>query len=215
MFPFPFSFLSGAAPDVPVDRIANAEAMSFNGTDQYVEVSNSTAFNLGTAFTISGWFNFTSNKYQGLISFDNNLTRGWFLFQISTSNEIRLFDGTTTVTLKTSYTTTNQWDHFAITYNGTDVVFYINGVQQTTQAASLDLQTNGNDGVIGNNQFASGRFFNGKIDEVGLFNTALSASKIQQIYDATAVVGGVPQTANLFTGGLSSSLVYWNRMGDS
>jgi len=201
--------------DIPVDRIANAEAMSFNGTDQYVEVSNSTAFNLGTAFTISGWFNFTSNKYQGLISFDNNLTRGWFLFQISTSNEIRLFDGTTTVTLKTSYTTTNQWDHFAITYNGTDVVFYINGVQQTTQAASLDLQTNGNDGVIGNNQFASGRFFNGKIDEVALFNTALSASKIQQIYDATAVVGGVPQTANLFTGGLSSSLVYWNRMGDS
>jgi len=201
--------------DIPVDRIANAEAMSFNGTDQYVEVSNSTAFNLGTAFTISGWFNFTSNKYQGLISFDNNLTRGWFLFQISTSNEIRLFDGTTTVTLKTSYTTTNQWDHFAITYNGTDVVFYINGVQQTTQAASLDLQTNGNDGVIGNNQFASGRFFNGKIDEVALFNTALSASKIQQIYDATAVVDGVPQTANLFTGGLSSSLVYWNRMGDS
>jgi hypothetical protein len=60
--------------------------------------------------------------------------------------------------------------------------------------------------------------FNGTdqyIDEVAIFNTALSASKIQQIYDATAVVGGVPQTANLFTGGLDSSLVYWNRMGDS
>ena len=41
------------------------------------------------------------------------------------------------------------------------------------------------------------------------------AEKITQIYDATAVVDGVPQTANLFTGGLSSSLVYWNRMGDS
>ena len=57
--------------------------------------------------------------------------------------------------------------------------------------------------------------FNGELDEVAIFNTALSASKIQQIYDATAVVDGVPQTANLFTGGLSSSLVYWNRMGDS
>jgi len=53
------------------------------------------------------------------------------------------------------------------------------------------------------------------IDEVAIFNTALSAEKITQIYDATAVVGGVPQTANLFTGGLDSSLVYWNRMGDS
>ena len=26
--------------DVPVDRIANAEAMSFNGTDQYVDIGN-------------------------------------------------------------------------------------------------------------------------------------------------------------------------------
>ncbi len=50
---------------------------------------------------------------------------------------------------------------------------------------------------------------------LAIFNKALSDSKIQQIYDATAVVGGVPQTANLFTGGLDSSLVYWNRMGDS
>ena len=35
MFPFPFSFIAPAA-DVPVGQIANAEAMSFNGTDTYV-----------------------------------------------------------------------------------------------------------------------------------------------------------------------------------
>ena len=54
---------------------------------------------------------------QGLISFDNNPTRGWFLFQISTSNDIKLFDGTTSVTLKSSYTTTNQWDQGSRTTN--------------------------------------------------------------------------------------------------
>ena len=65
--------------------------------------SNSTDFNLGTSFTISGWFNFGSNKYQGLISFDatsGGSPRGWFLFQISSSNDIKLFDGTTALTLK-------------------------------------------------------------------------------------------------------------------
>ena len=67
------------------------------------------------------------------------------------------------------------------------------------------MQTNGSNGF----------FVDGDIDEVAVFNTALSASKIQQIYNATAVVGGVPQTANLFKGGLDTSLVYWNRMGDS
>ena len=31
MFPFPFSFLGSVVPDIPVEQIANAEAMSFNG----------------------------------------------------------------------------------------------------------------------------------------------------------------------------------------
>ena len=57
--------------------------------------------------------------------------------------------------------------------------------------------------------------FDGKLDEVAIFNRALSGPKIKQIYDATAVVSGEVKTANLFTGGLDTSLVYWNRMGDS
>ena len=45
--------------------------MNFDSADSdYVNIPNSTDFNLGTSFTISGWFNFGSNKYQGLISFD-------------------------------------------------------------------------------------------------------------------------------------------------
>jgi len=213
MFPFPFSFLSGAAPDVPVEQIANAEAMSFNGTDQYVNIPNNSVFNLGTSYTISGWFNVTSYvANMGYISFDSS-TRGWFLFHQSTN--LALYDGTAVRTLKASFTPTNAWNSYIITYDGTDLIFYLNGQQNSTQAVTSNLQTNGNDGQIGNQQFAAGRYFNGKIDEVAIFNTALSGPKIQQIYDATAVVDGVPQTANLFTGGLDSSLVYWNRMGDS
>ena len=219
MFPFPFSFLAPVV-DIPVDQIANAEAMSFNGTDQYVNIPNNSVFNLGTSFTISGWFNFNyTNSLRGLISFDSASTRGWFLYS-QAGNQIKLYDGFASppsgdFILTSSYTNSGSWDNFIITYDGTNLVFYINGVQESTQAVSVNLQTNGNDGAIGNNQFSAGRYFNGKIDEVAIFNTALSAEKITQIYDATAVVGGVPQTANLFTGRLDTSLVYWNRMGDS
>ena len=83
-----------------LDQVDNLYSYEFDGVGSAFTIPNNSAFNLGTAFTISGWFNFTSNKYQGLISFDNNPTRGWFLFQISTSNDIKLFDGTTTVVLK-------------------------------------------------------------------------------------------------------------------
>ena len=47
MFPFPFSFLGSVVPDIPVDRIANTEAMSFNGTDQYINVGDSNNFSFG------------------------------------------------------------------------------------------------------------------------------------------------------------------------
>ena len=56
MFPFPFSFLSGAAPDVPVERIANAEAMSFNGTDAYMNAGSSTELQITGDITVSAWF---------------------------------------------------------------------------------------------------------------------------------------------------------------
>ena len=153
---------------------------SFNfdsGSSEVIDITNNSIFNLGTSFTISGWFNFSSNKYQGLISFDSSSTRGWFLFQFS-DNSILLFDGTTSYTLKTSYTTTNQWDNFIVTYDGSNLIFYINGAQESTQSVSINLQANGNDGQIGNNQFASGRFFNGKMSNIALLDRALTEQEV-------------------------------------
>ena len=54
MFPFPFSFIAPVA-DIPVDQIANAEAMSFNGTDAYVD-ANYNSLNFNSGMSISSWF---------------------------------------------------------------------------------------------------------------------------------------------------------------
>ena len=171
----------------------------FVPSDDVINISNNSAFNLGTSFTISGWFNFDTYKYQGLISFDSSSTRGWFLFQF-TNADILLFDGTTSYTLKSSYTTTNQWDNFIVTYDGADLVFYINGVQESTQAVSVNLQTNGNDGQIGNNQFNTGRYFNGSISNVQVFNTALSSTEAETLYNYGSPIrtlANIPQNSNL------------------
>ena len=58
----------------------------------------------------------------------------------------------------------------------------------------------------GNNQF------NGDIDEVAIWNRALQLDDIQRIYNATNDNPG--KTANLWSAGLNTGLVYWNRMGD-
>ena len=232
MFPFPFSFLGSVVPDIPVDRIANTEAMSFNGTDTYIDAGDSNNFSFGNGesdspFSICTWVNMNdATRFRIINKYNINSPKEW-LFAVGGNDTLRLnlydMSSQTYIGKKSTSTLTiyqGAWIHLACTYDGSanssGIKLYLNGSQMndasndsggytamenTTQPVLIGWQ--GND------------YANGKIDEVAIFNTALSANKIQQIYDATAVVGGVPQTANLFTGGLSSSLVYWNRMGDS
>jgi hypothetical protein len=224
MFPFPFSFIAPVA-DIPVDRIANAEAMSFNGTDQYLSAEHNSSLNLSTAFTISIWINISGGtSFRGILAKKDLSVAAHGVYSMSiidANNNVRIYlNGATAGTTNTTLSN-NTWYHLAAVYNGsgsTDadrLKLYINGTD-TALTGSVPSSINSNtENLHVGAYYNTSLLFNGKLDEVAIFNTDLSAGKIQQIYDATAVVGGVPQTANLFTGGLSSSLVYWNRMGDS
>ena len=216
MFPFPFSFISGVAPDVPVERIANAKVMSFNGTDQYVD---NEIINLGANCTVSAWFKPTTSSTDYVLFGSSSLGSSYLLryylgsFYVSTGGGFYLgfsIGGNTVV---------NSWNYLAIEKTTDTITMYLknqNGeFSQSSTNSGISALSLSFDRIGAKSTNPASVLFTGQVDEVALFNTALSASKIQQIYDATAVVGGVPQTANLFTGGLSSSLVYWNRMGDS
>lgn len=225
--------------DVPVEQIANAEAMSFNGTDQYIDSGSSSNFQFqaSDSFTLSAWIyptvsqanrqtiignrNWNTSPYQGW-SFKTSLQSG------VNRIEMEIDSGTTVASY---YTTTgvglNQWHHVVGVYDasqsaiGDRFSFYINGSLVGKAAfsaqipATITYATKLTIGALQDQNGSQYAFWNGKLDEVAIFNKALSADKIQQIYNATAVVNGVTQTANLFTGGLDTSLVYWNRMGDS
>ena len=210
MFPFPFSFIGSAiVPDVPVEQIANAEAMSFNGTDQYVAFPATP--NTGD-ITISFWVKYSTGYMAYVASGDGIFTYLRFAYQYGKLSFVYAnvnYDLTTDIK-------DGNWHHVVVTYDQSEATVkgYTDGSLSETHTNKSAGTTN-NIQTIGASKTGSTGYFNGELDEVAIFNTALSASKIQQIYDATAVVDGVPQTANLFTGGLDSSLVYWNRMGDS
>ena len=214
-------------PDLPPDQIANRQAMSFNGTDQYVSAEHNSSLNLTTEFTVSMWVNISGGtNYRGLFTKGSINPYGYGSYSASiinnSNNKIRFYLGSSTSVAVNLTTNTglssNTWHHLAFVYNGSQgfAKVYIDGSQAPTSSATIpsSIYSNTEDFHIGA-YYSDSLLFNGKLDEVAVFNTALSGPKIKQIYDATAVVGGVPQTANLFTGGLSSSLVYWNRMGDS
>lgn len=231
MFPFPFSFLGSAiVPDVPVDRIANAEAMSFNGTDAYMFAETS-ALSGVSEFSISVWIksnNVGTGSSRDILSATQGSTSGTVILDAFQGQDILAHVGnTTTYNRYNGIISEGVWTHLVMVYDGSEstagnrVKLYKNGNLQTRTSASGSIPATSpsvtSSTYIGTWALnpGSSALFDGEMDELAIFNTALSASKIQQIYDATAVVNGVPQTANLFTGGLDSSLVYWNRMGDS
>ena len=213
MFPFPFSFIAPAA-DIPVEQIANAEAMSFNGTDQYINAGNDSSLAISGNFTISLWVNQTNTT-----AFSYLLDKGGagsninYRSGINSSNQVYFQINGNSLT-STGTITNGTWSHIVLVKSGTSMNIYIDNNAETPATAPATAYTGTENLEIGR-QTGGANYLAGSIDEVAVLDKALSADKIQQIYDATAVVGGVPQTANLFTGGLSSSLVYWNRMGDS
>ena len=75
----------------------------------------------------------------------------------------------------------NTWQHLAVTYDGTSFVFYINGNAVTNGTGSLG-PANTAPLQIGNS--GSCRGFFGLIDEVCLYDRALSAFEIQAVYNA-------------------------------
>jgi hypothetical protein len=88
--------------------------------------------------------------------------------------------------------TTNQWAHFAMTWDGTTVRAYVNGVLKaskvSTSTSQTTLMTGMSELVIGGYPPA---YFNGQIDEFRIWNVARSAAEIASTMNHT-LVGNEP-----------------------
>ena len=84
---------------------------------------------------------------------------------------------------------TNAWYHIAGVYNGSQLMIYINGVLQNTEdAIGNPTPSTGVVMNLGENPTWPGRFWNGKIDEVRIWNTARTQAEIQA-HMSTELIG--------------------------
>ena len=195
----------------------NNAAMSFNGTDQYIDGGSSSIFNLQGSFSVSLWVNSASfQNYVHLLSKLDTSYTGWRIQLDQTNVRIQTSNMSGGITVAKNMNTAT-WYHMCFTYDGTYLNYYQNGSNAISNNTSFvsPPSSNNNNFRIGKSGLtdAGGAAHNGQIDEVAIFNKALSLSEVGLIYDATNNNPG--KTGDLFTGGLASSLVYWNRMGDS
>ena len=175
-------------------KIGNS-SLRFDGNNERVSLSN---INLsGNRVSFMGWIkpsNIASNNGEGRIlskaTSNQNDDHIWMLSTDQNGSglivpRVRLNIGGNTTTLlgnNASEIANDQWVHIAATYNGEQLRLYRNGVLVGSTALQGTVSTSSAPAAIGN-QPQGGRGFEGLIDDVCLFNDAITTEEIRYLYN--------------------------------
>jgi len=134
-------------------------------------------------------FSTIANRFQFGYSNPNGQT--WHLVNTSTGIQANIHQASSTNNqvasslISKSPLTLGVWTHLVMTFDGTTHKLYINGVLAESRLAGIKLNTSGTSGIsIGESNQANGYWFpfNGKIDDFGLWNRALTDSEIYYLF---------------------------------
>jgi len=189
----------------------SASAYSFSNTQtnvtSYLKATNPTPFAKST-YTISAWFNssqFYPNiggvtyNYQSIVSYapqyytwgpaynlqllhpDNTILAVTQWTSANPSQDVRTNTGTISI---------NQWYHAVVTYDGTTLKMFRDGVLVGSTAATIDYanQVQFLIGANGDGPNPGGLYggFNGKLDDIGFWDRALDVCEVTQLFNLTA-----------------------------
>jgi hypothetical protein len=164
-------------------------ALSFNGNNALVTINNAASLQLTSGMTLEAWVYPTtvSNKWRDVIYKGND---NYYLEGSSNNSRRPALGGTFGSPLYgTAPLTANTWTHLAGTYDGATMRLYVNGVQVASRAQTGAIATSTNPLQIGGDSI-HGQYFAGRIDEVRVYNRALSAAEIQSDMNTPLVAAG-------------------------
>ena len=189
-------------------RAQNFYSLDFDGGGDYVEIIDESAMIANTdQMTLSGWVyprNTNSGwpDFDGFFGFRNNNDADFYLLQLDAykvEGRLRVSGGGefTIVTAENSISP-ETWHHLAITYDGSNIILYIDGIEAGSAEASGQIT---NDAVplnIGRLVWQTTYFdLDGQADEVSLWNIALTQQQVQDYMEANLM-------------GATGLVGYWN-----
>ncbi len=164
-------------------------ALSFDGLDDYVDLSSTIQFD-NKDFTIAGWFRTASNTigtYEQIWMSGYQTVGAEDLEVVMKNNELYFYARQASGSyMRQSAGTANDgiWHHFTALRSGNNFLLYFDGVLASSASKTLgDLDEPGVVPRIGNGIYtATDRFFNGSIDDIRIYDRALTAEEIEQLY---------------------------------
>ena len=170
----------------------------FNGTSDYIDMED--ALNLNpTAFTISAWIkrDALDSGIASIVSKRGSAFTQGYDFRILNTNKLQFYikNGTNQIHYSNTAIPNEEWHHVAITYDGSTVSIFIDGVLDNSAASTAPLSTTDSFFIGAAGKNAPTQFFMGNIDEVRIWDTNLSESQLrfimnQEIEDNSNFVNG-------------------------
>ena len=168
----------------------NNYALQFGGTDDYIDLGNHDRFQLGGAMSISTWLYVSSLGNYALVSQPH--TNG-YTFQLTSSGELTFGGvGGTLVTTSGAGISASEWTHVAVSYDGTNASFYVDGRLVSSPALSLWSVSNGS--VFVGRAGSTPNYFNGKMDDLLIYPYNRTLFEIYQDFAGGAVTFGRTQS---------------------
>ena len=166
------------------------KALAFNGTNAMVTINDSASLDLTSGMTLEAWVNpKTLGGWRDIIFKDTDI---YFLMGSTPQGQPDLGGSFASANVYgTAALATNTWTHVAGTYDGTTMRFYVNGVEVASLAQTGTINTSSGALTIGGDA-SNGQYWSGLIDEVRIYDRALSATEIQADMNSPVVAGTAP-----------------------
>ena len=173
----------------------------FDGGNDYIVSVNNTGIAGTTPRTLMAWA-WMGDLYASVIARLGPTGGQSFEMQVNASRLImHRNSGSPSFVYTSPSIKLNRWYHFAITCDGTNHNFYIDGQYDST--SSLAINTLSSPLYVGFPVYDGNRYMNGNLSQVLLYNRELSAIEVSQNYNATK--GRYAYTADIVTNGLVSA----------
>ena len=188
-------------------------ALEFDGSDDFVSIPNESAFDITGNVTVSAWIQVKSftKPWQSIVTKGD---RAWRIHRAGSRNSV----GFACSDLSRDQVgdlygnrdvDDGKWHHVAGVLNGTKASIFVDGALDASTNASPNISVNDYAVLIGANAQATGRLFHGLIDDVRIYDRALSVDELRALVKEggaavsiaeTPVIAPAPPPPSLSTG---------------
>ncbi len=177
-------------------KINNGSDFGSSNTTKYFSTADAAALDFTTGFTISLWFKRTgdSGTFSHLFLKPSNSTwvSPYFVYgvRITDTDELEAWanssaSGTATTSTGGSFGADGVWKHVVVRFDQTTIEIHVNGAEAATASNTASIANSAQSVVIGTRHATdTGEWYSGMIDEIGLWNRALTLTEITRLYNS-------------------------------